>query len=142
MTDDEILTVVQARKNGRKIERECAPGIWCEVPPSETWNFVYFVYRVKPETLVFYANVYENRSGKTWTTTHATQNDCVEARINCSTMCVRQAVKMVEAIAESQLNVMIATLQQELSNAYALDQSAPRIESVVKQLQELKRQIC
>jgi len=73
---------------------------------------------------------------------HNNENKCVEASLSCPAMCVRQAVKMVEAIAESQLNVMIATLQQELTDAYAANRNASKIESVIKQLQELKKQIC
>jgi len=67
---------------------------------------------------------------------HNNENKCVEASLSCPAMCVRQAVKMVEAI------VMIATLQQELTDAYAANRNASKIESVIKQLQELKKQIC
>lgn len=51
MTDDEILAVVQAHKDGKQIQfRGSLMGYWANLdgyrPP---WNFCEYEYRVKPE---------------------------------------------------------------------------------------------
>lgn len=49
MTTDEILAVLQAFKEGKKIEAKCKPnGLWKETS-IPLWNFADFDYRVKPE---------------------------------------------------------------------------------------------
>jgi len=53
MTDDEIISVVQAHKEGKKIQFQTRIGtIWrdCEVSFKEpSWNFNLYRYRVAPE---------------------------------------------------------------------------------------------
>lgn len=51
MTDDEILTVVQAHKEGKQIQGKCRrlSNIWVDVVGELTWDFVDKEYRVKPE---------------------------------------------------------------------------------------------
>lgn len=49
MTIDEIIAVLQAYKEGKKIEVKCKiDGTWIE-SPVHLWNFVDNDYRVKPE---------------------------------------------------------------------------------------------
>ena len=56
MTDDQILAVVQAHKEGKKIEHRLKnpldgqPEDWIEIPSSGwIWNFLERDYRVAPE---------------------------------------------------------------------------------------------
>ncbi len=53
MTDDEIIAVVQAHKEGKKIERSAAKNSGCfgytAMMGEPDWNFAVFDYRVSPE---------------------------------------------------------------------------------------------
>ena len=61
MTDDEIIAVVKAHKEGKEIEgRSFEDREWFSAIP--TWNFEVCEYRVKPEPLVAYAVKYVDGS--------------------------------------------------------------------------------
>ncbi len=52
MTDDEILVVVQAHKDGKKTQWSYPVAVkWEEMPPQwdGQWDFKSFIYRVAPE---------------------------------------------------------------------------------------------
>lgn len=52
MTDEEIIAVVTAHKEGKMIEycyKAEGNGIWSNCPLSICWNFGVFNYRIKPE---------------------------------------------------------------------------------------------
>ena len=58
MSNQEIIDVVQADKNGREIEfRYGDEGSWHH-RGSPIWDFITYDYRVKPEPLEFWVNVY------------------------------------------------------------------------------------
>ena len=50
MTDDEILAVIQAHKEGKQIEWRHVknPDVWTLIQPHHIWRFEHFNYRVKP----------------------------------------------------------------------------------------------
>lgn len=61
MTPDQIIEVVTAFKNGKKIEcRNKVCGTWVDATPD--WNFYHYDYRVKPEPMELWVNVYEDGS--------------------------------------------------------------------------------
>ncbi len=61
MTDDEIIAVVQAHKEGKKIEERChSSSSWRHVT-FPRWNFEDCDYRVKKEPSVIYANEYGSK---------------------------------------------------------------------------------
>lgn len=65
MTPDEMIEVIQAHKEGKKIEVMCKAsptGEW-GVTPAPSWNFTQYSYRVKKEPLVLYARLAE-QNGK------------------------------------------------------------------------------
>ena len=50
MTDDEIIAVVQAHKEGKKIQISVkGSGDWCFFDGDPSWNFCTCDYRVAPE---------------------------------------------------------------------------------------------
>jgi hypothetical protein len=50
MTDDQILEVVSAHKEGKKIEYSWGSCVnWYEFLPQDKWNFDRYVFRVAPE---------------------------------------------------------------------------------------------
>lgn len=54
MTDDEIIAVVQAHRDGKQIEfRFCGGGNWHDAPDPE-WNFSHRDYRVAGEPRFFW----------------------------------------------------------------------------------------
>lgn len=56
MTPDQIIEVVTAFKNGKKIEcRNKVCGTWVDATPD--WNFYHYDYRVKPEPMELWVNV-------------------------------------------------------------------------------------
>lgn len=62
MTPDQIIEVVTAFKNGKTIEaRHKAMGDWHVAVPA--WDFHQFDYRIKPEPLELWVNVFEDGSG-------------------------------------------------------------------------------
>ena len=82
MTNDEIITVVQAAKDGKTIQYR--NGIITEGGWSETtvplWDFNHLDFRVKPEKKVMYVNVYEGCQGHS----SRAQADAVgDGRISC-----------------------------------------------------------
>lgn len=62
MTDDEIIAVVKARKEGKKIQCRFINNDrqWFVAVPE--WNFSRYVYRVKPEPLVCWVVKYDDGS--------------------------------------------------------------------------------
>lgn len=66
MTPDQIIEVVTAFKNGKKIEcRNKVCGTWVDATPD--WNFYHYDYRVKPEPMELWVNVYDDGSGMGYT---------------------------------------------------------------------------
>jgi len=64
MSDDEIIAVVQAHKDGKQIQyRGLSPyHQWHNCRDnSPLWNFPDLCYRVKPEPLECWANIYAGR---------------------------------------------------------------------------------
>jgi len=64
MTHDEMIEVIKAHKEGKKLQ--CRPKRsgkfeppWMDFEEGEepVWNFQYVEYRVKPEPLTFYARI-------------------------------------------------------------------------------------
>lgn len=51
-TDEEIISVVTAHKNGKKIQAR-EGGDWFD-DPDPVWNFTQFDYREKPEPMVIW----------------------------------------------------------------------------------------
>lgn len=51
MTNDEIIAVVTAHKNGKQIQYNRSPdNVWTDARDNQPgWNFFEFNYRVKPE---------------------------------------------------------------------------------------------
>lgn len=85
MTPDQIIEVVTAFKNGKKIEsRNKVIGGWTDSNPD--WNFFCFDYRVKPEPIELWVNVYNPPfynvaySSKEKALHHASQ-DCVRKAV-------------------------------------------------------------
>lgn len=48
MNYDEMIAVIQARKEGKKIEFDRYTGKWSPLPSDHAFNFSSFVYRIKP----------------------------------------------------------------------------------------------
>ena len=63
MTDQEIIAVVQAKIDGKRIQRRqrvrAGKSPWRPSDPCHRWNFDSHVYRVKPELLEGWVNKYE-----------------------------------------------------------------------------------
>ena len=61
MNIDEMITVLEAYKKGKKIEAISKKNndSWEEVSPP-AWDFYHYNYRVKTELLEGYINVYDN----------------------------------------------------------------------------------
>lgn len=94
MTDEEIIAVVQAHKEGKKIEyrvKGTPRKNWNLTPLNPLWNFQVSDYRVKHEPQVIYVNEYENSI-----CAHLSKKDALLA----STLPKRRAVKYVEVIEE------------------------------------------
>lgn len=67
MTPDQIIEVVTAFKNGKKIEfKNPTIGTWWEARHPR-WNFYHYDYRVKPEPMELWVNVYDDGSGMGYT---------------------------------------------------------------------------
>lgn len=74
MTPDQIIEVVTAFKNGKKIEsRNKVIGGWTDSNPD--WNFFCFDYRVKPEPIELWVNEFVD--GR-WSS-HPTKKDALTA---------------------------------------------------------------
>ena len=92
MTPDQIIEVVTAFKNGKKIEaRHKAMGDWHVAVPA--WDFHQFDYRVKPEPMELWVNVYEDGSIGTFSDVR----DAIRIGIKCKDT-VRRAVLFREVI--------------------------------------------
>jgi len=62
MTNDEMIKVLQAHKEGKTIEtKRIGRGEWTEVSPC--WNFQEFEYRVKPVPRSVFINDYGDGLG-------------------------------------------------------------------------------
>jgi hypothetical protein len=90
MTDDEIIAVVKAHKEGKEIEgRSFEDREWFSAIP--TWNFEVCEYRVKPEPLVCWVVRYDD--GSIGYAVYATEKHAQDVAISNQGV----AVKMVEA---------------------------------------------
>lgn len=92
MTHDEMIKVIQAHKNGKRIQcklrrRESEWGD--SLNPS--WDFPNHEYRIKPEPLVIWVNVLKDGNAVTWETKEQALSTAGGGYYE------RIAVKMVEA---------------------------------------------
>ena len=62
MTYDEMIAVIQAHKDGKKIQVKSRKNdVWYSSFNNQpSWNFSEFEYRVKPKPLVLWINEYED----------------------------------------------------------------------------------
>ena len=66
MTTDQIIEVVTAFKNGKKIQyrhKHDKHAIWRDCGSNIAWQFWDVDYRVKPEPMELWVNVYDDGSG-------------------------------------------------------------------------------
>ncbi len=79
MKNQEIIAVVLAAEAGRRIQyrRVSFGDVWKDCDPQ--WNFVECDYRVKPEPLELWVNVYTNFSAAWKTKEKALENACPDA---------------------------------------------------------------
>lgn len=91
MTPDQIIEVVTAFKNGKKIEYYVKISRqWKEIT-DPSWNFNDYKYRVKPEPMELWVNLYADGSGLGYTKE-------VSALSGVGTYTVRKAVLFREVI--------------------------------------------
>ena len=88
-TIDEIIEITTAFRNGNIVQVSLRDGWKDSINPA--WQFTAYDYRVKPEPMVFYVNIYPER-----------KNDCIhqskeEALKWVGRDCVR-TIKVVESI--------------------------------------------
>jgi hypothetical protein len=62
MTHDEMIAVITHHKNGGKIEYRSKLDMTWRDAPNPWWDFDEFDYRVKPEPLVFWAEIMPSRN--------------------------------------------------------------------------------
>ena len=89
MRDEEIIAVVQAHFDGEQIQARQIGGVhgWSSCVPLVKWNFAHYDYRVKPEPLELWVNIWRDERMSTYT--NAT------AALNASGANVRKTVHMV-----------------------------------------------
>ncbi len=93
MTPDQIIEVVTAFKNGKTLQCKDKNfnGEWIDVP-HPIWNFALVDYRVKPEPIELWVNVY---NGIEETYVYETKAEA----LNCAGLgCTRKAVLFREVI--------------------------------------------
>lgn len=96
MTPDQIIEVVTAFKNGKKIEaRHKIMGDWHVAIPA--WDFHQFDYRVKPEPMELWVNVYESGDHYVYTAKE-------KALLHAHKHCLRKAVLFREVIGANDEN--------------------------------------
>lgn len=98
MTDDEIIAVVQAHQAGKTIQAMPInkEADWQDVSPC--WDFMTQKYRVKPEPIVVWMNIYSEggeRDCLVYTTEESAKRNFDTARAKRSGG--RCAVRMIEA---------------------------------------------
>jgi hypothetical protein len=76
MTDKEIIEVVAAHANGESIQLRYQRGPWEDVRGTPSWNFGEFDYRIKPQPLIMYINIYPDNIGYA----HFTKDEAKESR--------------------------------------------------------------
>lgn len=63
MTIDQMIEVLQAAKQGKRIEYKQGDSCWLSLPEvTEYWDFVHNTYRVKREPRIVYCNEYPDGS--------------------------------------------------------------------------------
>jgi hypothetical protein len=86
MTDQEIIEVVSAHKEGKTIQyRERRDRAWITYSHNDVlyWNFVCYEYRVKPEPITYYANVYPGET-TFYSTLESANEHATDRRIRCA----------------------------------------------------------
>jgi hypothetical protein len=63
MTDQEIIEIVTAHINGKTIQCRYQKGPWADVLGTLAWNFGEFDYRIKPQPLTMFINIYPANVG-------------------------------------------------------------------------------
>lgn len=91
MTNEELLTVIQGRIDGKEIQRRIANccGSWTTYTKSH-WDTTCFEYRVKPEPKVLFVNEYKHVGYG-----YPTPERAIEYG---TTTAIRTAVKYVEEV--------------------------------------------
>lgn len=51
MTHDEMIEVIAAHRDGKKIQAKYQKGQWIDITLPPLWNFEHNEYRIKPEPL-------------------------------------------------------------------------------------------
>jgi len=68
MTHDEMIAVIAAHRDGKAVEARCRPtGGWISASVP-CWDFYRSDYRIKPEPMVIWANVYPHGLGHAYET--------------------------------------------------------------------------
>lgn len=86
MTNQDIIAVVQAAIEGKKIEQRwkySPDSPWLEVLSPATWNFAHMDYRVKREPRTWWLNVYPDWACGVYPTNEAADNCAGPERIEC-----------------------------------------------------------
>lgn len=97
MTPDQIIEVVTAFNNGKKIQSRAHTNLPSDTPykwldnPKPQWDFSCNDYRVAPEPRVIYINEYPD----SWGTVRNTEK---EASSQAEHRCIKKAVKFVEVV--------------------------------------------
>lgn len=92
MTNQEIIAVVQAAIEGKKIEwrwKDRAESPWMETlyPGKGTWDFEHLDYRVKREPRTWWVNVYPDWSYGFYHSKQAADNCAGHERTECVRVC-------------------------------------------------------
>jgi hypothetical protein len=58
----EYIEIIQGWLGGKTIQLENAENNWSDIHGTPTWDFAYSNYRIKPEPLECWVNVYSNES--------------------------------------------------------------------------------
>jgi hypothetical protein len=93
MTHDEMIAVIQAHKDGKMIQfkqKDVDGWVWA---PRPCWNFSSHEYRIKPEPMEIWVNVYDD--GET-SCPYKSKDDAQQSGINAG----RRTVKFREALDE------------------------------------------
>ena len=65
MTHDEMIAVIQAHRDGKAIQYRHKCSEWSPAP-QPNWNFSAYDYRIKPEPLECWVNVYPQGVPSIW----------------------------------------------------------------------------
>ena len=85
MTHDEMIAVLIAQKDGKAIQcalrEQVTNPLWIETRPGALLNFQVAIYRIKPEPMVVWLNVYPYGLGATY----SNEADAIAGRASTGT---------------------------------------------------------